>query len=442
MSDLWTDRLDKTSLTPAHKRRLLASQEKFLGEVKPSQSQIEHGLALHYESFVGDAQGSIPACTPGAINAQRLDQELADLDAQLQRQGLDQAARIKQLNMHLCRRKPAEAAFDREYHQWRADLFKLAGVDVAVEDITGPQHNAFEDALRRLAEVNLAYDQQDSVRPLRRAADVDAVDGTARVIQHMSGVGGFAEAPKPRERLDLFFGLGVRASQLTYIQDNRLCSSWLQGESDQGLTPLGRQIVARMNELGMAVDIAHCGLRSAFDVLQASDEPVLLSHTGCSALYDERKSGYVDLVFKQPYAQGVSRPACPPGPRNATDDLLRELGRRSGLVCLYNIAEMLAAGEEGWRFDCFARHIEHAVSVAGVNHVGIGSDRTYFGFQWDPHPCEWTNWPYYTVGLVCRGFSDDDILKIIGGNLRRYLRRVMDKQPWTDLFVPCAEDQK
>jgi len=67
--------------------------------------------------------------------------------------------------------------------------------------------------------------------------------------------------------------------------------------------------------------------------------------------------------------------------------------------------------------------------VAGIDHVAVGADRTYIP-SWRPRPLDWTNWPYWTVGLVCKGHSDDEIRKIIGANYRRFAQRVLDKQPW------------
>jgi membrane dipeptidase len=73
--------------------------------------------------------------------------------------------------------------------------------------------------------------------------------------------------------------------------------------------------------------------------------------------------------------------------------------------------------------------VEHAIETAGIDHVAIGSDRTFFP-TWKPSPLDWTNWPYWTVGLVCKGLPDADIQKIIGANYLRYAERVLDKRPW------------
>ena len=113
--------------------------------------------------------------------------------------------------------------------------------------------------------------------------------------------------------------------------------------------------------------------------------------------------------------------------RNASDEMLRAVAAQGGLAAIYTIDYVLGAGPES--FHTWYRHLEHAVKVAGIDHVAIGTDRTFFP-TWPPGVLDWTNWPYWTVGLVCRGHSDDEIQKIIGANFLRYARQVLDKQPW------------
>ena len=135
-----------------------------------------------------------------------------------------------------------------------------------------------------MSRINFAHEQRDDLIRVAKPADIERGirSGTPSEMYHLAGVGCFAETPDPLRNLDLFYALGVRMSQLTYIQANGLCSSYLQ-ERDTGLTPLGRQVVRRMNELGIMVDLAHSGERSSYDMIEASTEPVLLSHTGCRA---------------------------------------------------------------------------------------------------------------------------------------------------------------
>ena len=168
-----------------------------------------------------------------------------------------------------------------------------------------------------------------------RVAGVEDIErgsrsGKPSVMFHLAGVGCFAETADPLRNLDLLYALGVRMSQLTYIQDNGLCCSYLQ-EHDTGLTPLGKQVVRRMNELGIMVDLAHSGEQSSFDIIEASTEPVMISHTGCRAIYDDSTNrGYLEKVFAQPYASGLTQPS-KPGSRNASDESLRTVAEKGGL---------------------------------------------------------------------------------------------------------------
>jgi len=145
------------------------------------------------------------------------------------------------------------------------------------------------------------------------------------VIFHLAGVGCFADAEDPVAALDLFYALGLRMSQLTYIQKNAVCCSWMQAH-DTGLTPLGKKVVRRMNELGIMVDIAHCGHKSSLDAVEASTEPAMISHTACKAIYDDAtNTEYLKQVLAQPYARGVTSPE-KTGSRNADDEILRGVG--------------------------------------------------------------------------------------------------------------------
>ena len=431
MEDRWSQLLQQSSLSDSLRARLLQSRQVFLDEVKPTKQQIEHGLGLHYDSHVADAQGSIASWFAAGIRGDRLRDECDAERARLAAAGAPAAEVEKRVHDFAYSRKTLESAFDRQWQQWRRDLYELAGVNIAAEDVTGPDHDAFDAAFSRLGRARLAYDRARDVLLIGHADDLEVAlgQGTPGVVLHMAGVGAFAEAENPIRNLDLFYALGIRMMQLTYVQANKLCSSWLQGEDEGGLTELGQTAVQRMNELGIMVDLAHCGPRSAMDVVEASREPVLLSHTACQAVYDDRENGkYVDLVLRQPYAQGIERPEGRVAARNASDELLRALSKRGGVAALYNISYMLAPGDD-WAFAAFARHLEHAVDIAGVDHVAFGTDRTVFP-GWQPHACEWSNWPYYTVGLVCRGFCDADIRKLIGGNYLAYARRVLGKSPW------------
>ncbi len=148
-------------------------------------------------------------------------------------------------------------------------------------------------------------------------------------------------------RLDLFRGLGVRIVQLTYNERSLYGDGCLE-PANAGLSNLGREAVARMNALGIAVDVSHCGQRTTAEAIEASKEPVLISHTGCRAVYDN--------------------------PRNKDDAALRALAERGGVAGIY-LMPYLSAGPGAITVDDLLRHVDHAVGVCGEDHVGIGSDQ-------------------------------------------------------------------
>ena len=408
--------------------RIRAGHQVILDELKPTKAQISRGLELHYNSFVADVQGSVQMSSTHGISGDRLQADLEPFRKELSKQDLDPDEFRRSLDAIHFKWKTFESAFDQQWLVESQALYKIAGVHLGTSDVAGPEENTFAAALDRVSRINFVYDRRDDLMRVSGVEDIEKGlrSGKPSVLFHLAGVGCFAEAEDPLTNLDLFYALGVRMSQLTYIQNNALCCSYLQ-EHDTGLTPLGKKIVRRMNELGIMVDLAHSGDQSSFDIIEASTKPVMISHTGCRAVYDDASNrGYLEKVFAQPYARGLTAPErwCS---RNASDEILRAVAEKGGLVALYSIDYMLGTGPES--FHTWYRHLEHAIGVAGIDHVAIGTDRTFFP-GWQPGPLDWTNWPYWTVGLVCKGLSDEDIQKIIGGNYLRYARQVLDKRPW------------
>jgi len=405
------ERAKQFALRPKVRDRILAGHKAILDELKPSRAQLERGLELHYHSPVADLQGNVSVTYQGGLVGDRLAAE----------KGID---RFKARTL--------ESAYDPQWVAESRALYAIAGVQLASEDVAHPGENDFDSALRLLARSNYVYERRPDLVRVGGWDDIEAArrENKIALIAHLAAAGCFAEADDPLANLDLFYLLGVRMSQLTYIQRNKVCSSWFQ-EQDTGLTDLGRKVVRRMNQLGVMVDLAHCGPRSALEAAAASAEPVLISHTGCQAIFDNRSDDtYINAVLAQPYARGVARPKRT-NSRNAADELLRAVASKGGVVGLFVIYYTLQ--NEPPTFAGWWRHVEHAIQTAGIDHVAVGSD---FGFlpTWKPSPMDWTNWPYWTVGLVCHGLTDDQIRKIIGGNALRYAKQVLDKRPWGEVM--------
>ena len=148
-------------------------------------------------------------------------------------------------------------------------------------------------------------------------------------------------------RLDLFRGLGVRIVQLTYNERSLYGDGCLE-PANAGLSNLGREAVARMNTLGIAVDVSHCGARTTAEAIAVSAKAILITHSGCRAVFDN--------------------------PRNKDDAALRSLAERGGVIGIY-LMPYLSAGPGPITVDDLLRHVDHAVGVCGEDHVGIGSDQ-------------------------------------------------------------------
>lgn len=149
------------------------------------------------------------------------------------------------------------------------------------------------------------------------------------------------------ERVATFADRGVRVIQLTYNQANQI-GDGAMAPGDRGLTPLGHDVIAALNERRVMVDLSHSGERTCLEAARVSAQPVSINHTGCRAL--------VDL------------------PRNKTDEELRLVAERGGFVGIYFMPFVNASGHA--TAADVVEHIAHAVNVCGEDHVGIGTDGT------------------------------------------------------------------
>jgi membrane dipeptidase len=152
------------------------------------------------------------------------------------------------------------------------------------------------------------------------------------------------------ERIEVFRGLGVRVMQLNYNRRTPFGVGCLDGETD-GITDLGRQAIAKMNELGVALDLSHSNTKTTADGIAASTKPPLITHTGCRAVYQH--------------------------PRNKEDRELKSLADKGGVAGIYMLPYIIASPKQPMRED-YLQHLEHALKVCGEDHVGIGSDVPFF----------------------------------------------------------------
>ena len=228
----------------------------------------------------------------------------------------------------------------------------------------------------------------------------------------------------------VFFQLGCRMMHLAYNRRNMIGDGCAE-PANAGLSDFGRAVVAEMNRVGVLVDVAHAGQQTSLEAARASTRPMVASHSGCWALN--------------------------PHFRCKTDAVLRAVADSDGYVGICCIPAFLGGSGD---IRAMLDHIDYAVRLLGADHVAIGTDVAYTSAHAASENCKvsqrgagrqrwesfwpapglvatgegntetqrqsmaWTNWPLFTVGLVQRGYSDDEILKILGGNLLRVARAV------------------
>ncbi|MGA2196437.1 MAG: dipeptidase [Bryobacteraceae bacterium] len=262
-------------------------------------------------------------------------------------------------------------------------------------------------------------------------------------IAILMGLEGGAAIDSDLAVLRAYFDLGVRYMTLTHTNHTPWADTSSKPPEHNGLTDFGRQVVREMNRLGMMVDISHVSDKTFYDALETSSAPIIASHSSCRSIADV--------------------------PRNMTDDMLRALAAKGGVVHINFYEGFLEPGfndRENALQDAQARqdsidsqtpdfgdrsrngpavrkinqeriaklgrvplsrlldHFEHAVKIAGIDHVGLGSDFDGADDMFPQDMEDISKIPNLVRGLMERGFSDADILKILGGNTLRVMRAV------------------
>lgn len=222
--------------------------------------------------------------------------------------------------------------------------------------------------------------------------------------------------------VDILYKLGVKMMGLTH-NDQNLVAAGCAERTDSGLTNYGVGLIEKMNELGMLVDLAHTGKRSCQEAIEVSKDPVIFSH--------------------------ASPLAVTPNPRNHTDEEIKAMAEKGGVFCptALSFTSFVKEGVQPSVEDYFT-HIDYLVKLVGVDYIGVGSDldegrprdpRTYVTRWATVHIPPFRGYdliymkklsvledlPNIARGLVVRGYSDQEIQKILGGNLLRLIKRVM-----------------
>jgi len=330
------------------------------------------------------------------------------------------------------------------------DLARMAagGLDVQVFALWIEPRNWPDHAARRtlqLADVMLQTIERhpDRLALALTTADAERIAGAGKTAVFLGIEGGHAIEDDPG-LLRMFHRLGVRVMTLTWMQHTNWADASGEKPRHGGLTELGREVVREMNRLGMVIDVSHVSDQTFYHVLETTRRPVIASHSCCRALCPHHRNLSDDMLlalkknggviginffagFLDPEASRVVERAWDRlGP--VFEKLRNELGedseayrkKRRELVTAYRKEVPPVPLER------LIEHIDHAVRVAGVDHVGLGSD--FDGISITPVGLDdISDLPAITAKLTERGYTREEIAKILGGNLMRVFREAIGK---------------
>jgi membrane dipeptidase len=298
--------------------------------------------------------------------------------------------------------------------------FKDSGINVFHIAVGTGGRDAYLSTLRFIASWNGFLSNHDEhLMRVDSPADLERVKVSGK-IGVLLGVQN-SEHFQNGDDVNFFHGLGQRVSQLTY-NARSLIGNGSTERRDGGLSDFGVSIVSRMNKVGMAVDVSHCGDLTTLDAFEASKKPVLITHSNCRALV-------------------------PGHPRLKTDEAIKKMAASGGVMGITGV-RMFVKSDEPTTVEHVLDHFNHVVKLVGVEHVGVGSDMDLDGYDDMPpeenkrlragykgsysfrekidiegldHPQRMFD---LTEGLIRRKYSDQDIELILGGNFKRVLAQV------------------
>jgi len=298
--------------------------------------------------------------------------------------------------------------------------FKDSGINVfhIAVGLGGPA--AYEETLKFFASWNgFIAGQDEHFMRIDSAADFARVKRSGKV-GILLGLQNSDQFRTPAD-VDFFRGLGQRVSQLTYNSRN-LIGNGSTERRDEGISDFGVAIIERMNKVGMAVDVSHCGDRTTLDAFEISKKPVLITHSNCRALV-------------------------PGHPRDKMDEAIKKVGATGSVMGITGV-RMFVKADEPTTVEHLLDHFDHVAKLIGPEHLGVGSDIDLYGYDQMPpelnkqlragykgsygfrekididgvnHPRRMFD---LTEGLIRRKYSDSDIQGVLGGNFARVLAQI------------------
>lgn len=308
-------------------------------------------------------------------------------------------------------------------HTWDATEFEAVERSGYTGIQTTLSSGSLQSAVRALAEWNQRIrDNPDELLKATKAADIER----AKREDKMAVLLGFQNATMLEgdvDNLDVLYQLGTRCIQLTYNKRNLLGDGCTE-RTNAGLSDYGVAAVELMNQLGIIVDLSHCGSRTSSDGIAISRRPPAFTHTFCEAIYNDH-------------------------PRAKSDELIKAMSDKGGMTGIAALGYFVGPSADT-TIDDYLNHVDHAVRVGGIDHVGLCTDFQIRGIKswatretwYEPRlrsfkPSYKVRWPPWVEGLDeperfrnvahgldRRGYSHGDISKLLGGNWMRYFRDI------------------
>ena len=299
---------------------------------------------------------------------------------------------------------PTPRNFSERSAKGHVDLPRLleSGVDLQVFAAYIQPEYKIERALHRVVQVidnfyQMLNANESKMLLFTEVGDVREAENQGKVAAMLSIEGGEA-VEADLGVLRMLHRLGVRAMTLTWNERNQIADGAAEGRTKGGLTNFGIELVSEMNKIGMVVDVSHLSDAGFFDVIEASKQPIIASHSNCRVLCNHR--------------------------RNLTDEMIKLLAEKDGVMGMNFAPAFVDEDVSNATLGRVLDHIDHVVEVAGVEHVGLGSD--FDGIDSCPKGLEdVTKMPAITEGLLNRDYSEDDILRVLGGNFLRVFKKVI-----------------
>ncbi len=320
---------------------------------------------------------------------------------------------------------PSKGEDPNEFSREELLAIMESGIDIFHPAIGMGGPTVYADTLKFMASFNgLVAEHPDLVMRIDSVQDMEALPASGK-LGIILGTQNSDHFRTP-EDVTSFYYLGQRVSQLTYNSQNRI-GSGATDRADRGISDFGAKIVTAMNEAGMAVDVSHCGDRTTLDAFELSSKPVLITHSNCRAL----TSGH---------------------PRCKTDEAIVKMAASGGVMGITSVRNFVT-NEEPTTIEHYIDHIDHVVKLVGIDHVGIGTDTDLHGYDDLPedfyeelksgykgsyafrdkldiegldHPEKMFD---LADALIRRGYSDDNIRAILGGNFQRVLGEIWGPSP-------------